>query len=169
MIIRWPSSLPLPHPNEYTFAMLKPDGYRANRLGAVLDLAYNSPAELRPVLLMEKTLTEPDVEFLYGHVREKYPEVWPVLRAFQLSDPSVLILFRGNRKAVTAWRETMGATDSIKAPPRTIRAFWGSRTVMCENVVHGSDSFLRALEEISYFLPDDLNHQVFNLNPYLPK
>ena len=44
-----------------------------------------------------------------------------------------------------------GLDQSCEAAPGTIRARWGSKTITRENVVHGSDSDARALEEIRYF------------------
>jgi nucleoside-diphosphate kinase len=51
--------------------------------------------------------------------------------------------------AVAAYREVMGATDSKKAAPGTIRAKYG--TDIEKNAVHGSDSPDNAKIELGFF------------------
>jgi nucleoside-diphosphate kinase len=140
-------------PGEYTFGMLKPDGYRRGLLGPILKTAWNSYAQLRPLIIQEVNLTVADVEFLYGHILHSRPEVYPALCQFSMSGPCYLMVLRGNllQDAVPSWRRVMGATNSKEAETGTIRNLWGNPTVIRENVVHGSDSEVRAFEEIDYF------------------
>jgi nucleoside-diphosphate kinase len=51
--------------------------------------------------------------------------------------------------AVSEWRNLMGATDSTKAEPGTIRAKYGTDISM--NATHGSDSDENAEKEINFF------------------
>ena len=51
--------------------------------------------------------------------------------------------------AVLKHRELLGATDSKKAAPGTIRAQWG--TDIERNAGHGSDSLDNAKQEIAFF------------------
>jgi nucleoside-diphosphate kinase len=51
--------------------------------------------------------------------------------------------------AVSEWRDLMGATDSTKAEPGTIRAKYGTDISM--NATHGSDSDENAVKEINFF------------------
>ena len=144
-------------PGSFTFAMVKPDGFKQGLLGEILKMAFDLDAQLTPILVQVHTLSEADVEFLYGHVKQEHPEVYPTLKDFSMSGPSDLIVFRRDDlnplgiNAVTAWRDLMGATRSGAAAPGTIRHRWGSREITCKNIVHGSDSEARANEEITYF------------------
>ena len=137
---------------KYTFALLKPDAYRRGLLGQVLMMAEGYG--IRPVALGETTLSVADVQFLYGHVEEKYPDVWPNMLAFMTSGPSYTLVLKSTcpeADVVQAWRNLMGYTKSWEAHPTTIRGRFGDQIICHENVVHGSDSRPRALEEIQHF------------------
>jgi len=51
--------------------------------------------------------------------------------------------------AVAHLRQTMGATDSRKAAPGTVRALYG--TDIERNAIHGSDSAENAATEVAFF------------------
>ena len=55
--------------------------------------------------------------------------------------------------AVSEWRDLMGATDSTKAEPGTIRADFAKS--IDANAVHGSDSLQSAAREIDYFFKEE--------------
>jgi nucleoside-diphosphate kinase len=65
--------------------------------------------------------------------------------------PIVAAVFEGPN-AVTAARQTMGATRPTEAAPGTIRADFGIE--VGRNLVHGSDSPESARREIDLFFPD---------------
>ncbi len=67
---------------------------------------------------------------------------------FITSAPIIAAVFEGDR-AIEAIRQTMGATDSVKATPGTIRGDYGLDIQM--NLVHGSDSPENAEREINLF------------------
>ncbi|HKA36285.1 MAG TPA: nucleoside-diphosphate kinase, partial [Thermoanaerobaculia bacterium] len=55
-------------------------------------------------------------------------------------------------EAVPQLRKTMGATDSRKADPGTIRNLYG--TDIERNAIHGSDSPENAAKEIAFFFSE---------------
>lgn len=150
-----------PAKGQITFAMLKPDGFRHNLSRPIMDMAYQ--VGLRHYMSRVIRMTEADVLFLYGHVKERYPEVWPKLLQFSLSGPvELIVLHRPEGDAVATWRSLMGCTKSCDAQAGTIRALWGDKQVTHANVVHGSDSDERAIEEIRHFMIDPLRDQKWN-------
>jgi nucleoside-diphosphate kinase len=54
--------------------------------------------------------------------------------------------------AVAHLRKTMGATDSRKAEPGTVRALYG--TDVERNAIHGSDSAENAAKEVAFFFSE---------------
>lgn len=150
-------------PGQATFAMIKPDGFRRGLFPCIIEMA--GQAGLRHFASRVLTMTEDDVVFLYGHVKERYPEVWPRLLEFSLSGPVEAIVFQGD-DAVATWRSLMGCTKSCDAGAGTIRALWGDKEVTHANVVHGSDSNERAIEEIRHFMVNPLAGQKWN--PEIP-
>lgn len=73
---------------------------------------------------------------------------------FITSSPIVAAVFEGE-KAIEAVRQTMGAADSVKASPGSIRGDFGLD--IQQNLVHGSDSAENAAREISlFFTPKEI-------------
>jgi nucleoside-diphosphate kinase len=72
---------------------------------------------------------------------------------FMSSAPLMAIVLEGDN-IIKRWRTMIGATDSSKADKGTIRGDFGSKTVIRENVVHGSDSPESAEFEINFFFND---------------
>ena len=66
------------------------------------------------------------------------------------SQSMVMALEKDN--AVTAWRETIGATNPKEAANGTIRHDFA--TSISENSVHGSDSDENAKKEIGFFFTE---------------
>ena len=66
------------------------------------------------------------------------------------SQSMVLALEKDN--AVSAWRETIGATNPKEANAGTIRRDFASS--IAENAVHGSDSDNNARKEIGFFFSE---------------
>jgi len=67
---------------------------------------------------------------------------------FIASAPIIAAVFEGD-KAIEAIRQTMGATDPVKAAPGSIRGDFGLD--IQQNLVHGSDSAENAEREINLF------------------
>jgi nucleoside-diphosphate kinase len=72
---------------------------------------------------------------------------------FITSSPIIAAVFEGE-KAIEAVRQTMGATDPVKASPGSIRGDFGLN--IQQNLVHGSDSAETAAKEISLFFPAEI-------------
>lgn len=135
---------------ERTFALIKPDAVRAKHVGQIISMIENSPT-LKIVDISSFTLDREDVEHLYtAHMNKPFFES---LAQFTMSGHVVMLVLEGVN-AVVEWRRMMGATDSNKADPETIRGMFGTKGGPDEikmNAVHGSDSRETAIEEIRWF------------------
>jgi nucleoside-diphosphate kinase len=69
---------------------------------------------------------------------------------YMTSGPVVLAVLRGD-KAISRWRQLMGATDPKKADAGTIRKDFGIDVE--QNATHGSDAPETAAQEIGFFFP----------------
>ncbi|MBI2165848.1 MAG: nucleoside-diphosphate kinase [Chloroflexi bacterium] len=86
-----------------------------------------------------------------AHVEKAF---FPGLLRFITSAPVIAIVFQG-KDAVEAVRQSMGATDPLKAAPGTIRGDWGLD--IGRNLIHGSDSPETARVEIGlFFRPEEI-------------
>jgi nucleoside-diphosphate kinase len=75
--------------------------------------------------------------------------------ARSVSGPVMPMALRGVN-AIHRWRTLLGATNSMVALPGTLRAEFGSRQKVADNVAHGSDSVAAARRELALFFPADL-------------
>ncbi len=91
-------------------------------------------------------LTRKEVENFYYVHRDK--SFFESLIQFMTEGPIFVMVLQGE-KALTVWRETMGATDPSKAEEGTIRQRYGESIE--RNAVHGSDSPESARFEIGFF------------------
>lgn len=131
---------------EQTLAIIKPDAVRKQVIGDIIQ-RYEQ-AGLHPVAMRMLTLTKNEAEGFYAVHRER--PFFDSLTTFMSSGPVVVLVLEGEN-AIAGNRDLMGATDSAKAAPGTIRAAHG--TSIEENAVHGSDSPESAAFEIGYFFP----------------
>jgi nucleoside-diphosphate kinase len=69
---------------------------------------------------------------------------------YMTSGPVVLAVLQGD-KAISRWRQLMGATDPKKADAGTIRKDFGIDVE--QNATHGSDAPETAAQEIGFFFP----------------
>ena len=60
-----------------------------------------------------------------------------------------MVLALQKENAVSAWRETIGATNPEEADEGTVRKLYANS--LGENAVHGSDSVASAEREVAYF------------------
>jgi len=70
------------------------------------------------------------------------------LCTYMTSGPVIVMVLEGD-KAITRWRELMGATDPAKASAGTIRKDFGENIE--RNAVHGSDAPETAAQEVPFF------------------
>lgn len=132
---------------ETTLTILKPDSVGAGETGKILDRLIQEGFVIRGLKLVR--LTEPQARAFYEVHKER--PFYGRLVEFMTSGPVVVAaLERGD--AVTHLREVMGATDSEKAAPGTLRAEFG--TDIERNAVHGSDSPENARREVGFFFAE---------------
>ncbi len=131
---------------ERTLAIIKPDAVKKQVIGDIIK-HYESTG-LHPVSIQMMSLTKRVAEGFYAVHRER--PFFESLTSFMTSGPVVVLVLEGE-DAIKRNRTLMGATDSAKAEPGTIRAAHG--TSIEENAVHGSDSPETAHFEIGYFFP----------------
>jgi nucleoside-diphosphate kinase len=129
---------------ERTFGIIKPDAVAKQAIGGVIDMLEKGG--LKVVALRLTHLTQPEAEGFYA-VHKARPFFGDLVK-FMTSGPCVLMGLEGEN-AIARYRELMGATDSKKAAPGTIRAKYG--TDIEKNAVHGSDGPDTARFELGYF------------------
>lgn len=129
---------------ERTLSIIKPDAVKANKIGEII--AMLEAAGLRVVAQKMLRLTREQAEGFYAVHRER-PFFKDLIR-FMTEGPVVVQVLEGEN-AIAKNREVMGATDSKKAAPGTIRHKFG--TDIERNAVHGSDGPDTARQEIAFF------------------
>ena len=134
---------------EFTLVILKPDGVKKNLLNVVLERFNDEGLNVSNLKTMD--LSKELVRKHYAHLltRNFYQE----LEDFMLSGPVVVMIVNGEN-AVHRVREIVGATDSRKALPNTIRGMYG--TDACRNIIHASDSNENALIETMRFYQEEI-------------
>ena len=133
---------------ERTFSILKPDATGRNLTGAIN--AIIERAGLRIVAQKRVRISREQAEKFYAVHRER--PFFRELVEFMISGPVVVQVLEGE-KAITRYREVMGATDPAKAADGTIRKIH-ARSIG-ENSVHGSDAPDTAVREIAQFFSDN--------------
>lgn len=133
-----------------TLVMVKPDGVSKNLIGTVLQRFEKAGLKAAGLKLLK--LSRERAEGFYAEHKGK--PFYPPLIDFMTSGPIVAVVWEGP-DAIKKARELMGATDSKKAEPGTLRRDFGTDNRM--NLVHGSDSPESAQREIQFhFKPDEL-------------
>ena len=128
---------------ERTLSMIKPDAVAKNCIGEII--AMLERGGLRVVAMKMVRLTREQAEGFYAVHKEK--PFFNSLCEFMTSGPIVVMVLEGEN-AIAKTREIMGATDSRKAAPGTIRNRFG--TDVEKNAVHGSDGPQTAVAEIAF-------------------
>jgi len=129
---------------ERTFSIVKPDAVKANRIGEII--ALFEAGGLRVVAQRMVRLSEGQARAFYAvHAQRSF---YKDLVKFMTEGPVVVQVLEGEN-AIARNREIMGATDSRKAAPGTIRQKFG--TDIERNAVHGSDAPDTAQQEIAFF------------------
>jgi nucleoside-diphosphate kinase len=129
---------------ERTFSIVKPDAVAKNKIGEVISLL--EAGGLRIVAQKMVRLTVEQARAFYAVHKER--PFYNDLVKFMTEGPVVVQVLEGEN-AIARNREIMGATDSRKAAPGTIRASIG--TDIERNAVHGSDAAETATQEIAFF------------------
>jgi nucleoside-diphosphate kinase len=132
---------------ERTLTILKPDSVAAGKIGGIL--AHLEKEGFR-LLGMRKTRLSPEQARAFYAVHRERP-FYGALVTFMTEGPVVVAALE-RVDAVAHLRKTMGATDSRKAEPGTVRNLFG--TDIERNAIHGSDSAENAAREIGFFFAD---------------
>lgn len=132
---------------ETTLAILKPDSVGAGNAGKILAHLEEEGFTLRGLEVLR--LHQAQAREFYAVHRER--PFYDSLVAFMTSGPVIPVALE-RENAVSHLREVMGATDSEKAAPGTIRNLYG--TNIEKNAIHGSDSPENAAKELRFFFSD---------------
>ena len=115
--------------------------------GKIYDRIISAGFKILGAKLIKISLAQ--AEGFYG-VHKGKPFYEELTKFMSSSQSMVLVLEKNN--AVTAWRETIGATNPEEATEGTIRCDFAIS--IGENAVHGSDSDENAKKEIGYFFTE---------------
>ena len=129
---------------ERTLAIVKPDAVERGLAGEILKRVEASGLKISALKKIQ--LARAQAERFYDVHKER--PFYKGLCDYMTSGPVVIAVLSGD-KAITRWRELMGATDPAKANPGTIRKDLGLDVE--KNAVHGSDAPETAAKEISFF------------------
>jgi nucleoside-diphosphate kinase len=136
--------------SERTLVLVKPDGVQRALIGEVL-----SRFEAKGFRVNALKMLRMDTAMARRHYAEHVDKpFFTGLAEFITSGPLVAMVLEGPG-AVATVRQIMGVTDPAKSAPGTIRGDLGLTIGM--NIIHGSDSPERAVEEIAlFFTPDEV-------------
>ncbi len=127
-----------------TFAIIKPDAVNNGNTGKIYDRIISTGFKILGAKLIRMTLAQAQGFYAIHKGKPFYDELTDFMSS---SQSMVLALEKDN--AVSAWRETIGATNPEEAAEGTIRRDFA--TSIGENAVHGSDSDENAKKEIGFF------------------
>tara|TARA_B100001146_G_scaffold57290_1_gene50319 strand:- start:395 stop:820 length:426 start_codon:yes stop_codon:yes gene_type:complete len=130
--------------NNRTFAMIKPDAVRNGYMGKILDRIIEADFKILGAKLIRMTKAQADGFYAIHRERPFFQE----LTTF-MSSGKAIVLALEKENAVSAWRDTIGATNPAEAVEGTIRKDFA--TSLGENAVHGADSDENAAIEIGFF------------------
>jgi nucleoside-diphosphate kinase len=130
-----------------TFAIIKPDAVKNGNTGKIYDRINSAGFKILGAKLIRMTLAQAQ-EFYAIHEGKPFYEE---LTEFMSSSQAMVIALQ-KENAVSAWRETIGATNPKEAAEGTIRRDFA--TSIGENAVHGSDSDDNAKKEIGFFFSE---------------
>ena len=132
---------------ERTLMIIKPDAVAKNAIGSIIARVEGEGFIVRALRMVE--LSAEQARAFYAVHRER--PFYGKLVEFMTSGPAVpMALERAD--AVAHLRAFIGPTNSLEAPPGTIRGDFGS-DVQC-NAVHASDSAVNAEAELAFFFAD---------------
>jgi nucleoside-diphosphate kinase len=131
-----------------TFVACKPDAVERGLVGEIIRRFEAKGLTLAAAEL--RTVDRATAERHYAeHVGKPF---FDDLVAFITRGPAMLMVIEGPEDTWEVVRTMMGATNSAKAAPGTIRGDLSAK--FTENLVHGSDSAESAAREIGIFFPN---------------
>ena len=129
---------------EKTLAIIKPDGVERNLIGKILQRIETDGFKI--VALKMAHLRKQEAQGFYNVHRAR--SFFDELTTYMSSGPVVIMVLQAN-KAISRWRELMGATNPAEAAGGTLRKEFGLN--LEKNTTHGSDGPETAAFEVSYF------------------
>jgi len=127
-----------------TFAMIKPDAVGNGFTGKIIDHILKAGFTIAGMRYTWMSRSTAEGFYAVHAERPFYGE----LVEFMSSGPAVVLALEKDN-AVSAWRESIGATDPAEAAEGTIRKLYAESKG--RNAVHGSDSDENAEKEIAFF------------------
>ena len=134
---------------ERTLTIIKPDSTAAGHIGEIIAEIEKAGFRIRTMKMVH--LTRQQAEAFYQVHRGK-PFFDSLVKSMTEGPAVPMALERDD--AISKLREIMGATDSTKAAPGTIRNKFG--TDIERNAIHGSDAPETAAVEIAFFFGERL-------------
>ena len=133
---------------EKTFVLVKPDGVQRGLIGLIIQRL-----ESRGLKLVGAKFIQVSNELARNHysIHQGKP-FYEGLIQYITSSPVMAMVWSGP-EAVSAVRQTMGATDPLKAAPGTIRHDFALS--ISRNLTHASDSAENAISEINLWFTKD--------------
>jgi nucleoside-diphosphate kinase len=129
---------------ERTLAIIKPDAVGKNLVGKIIGLLEEAGFVVREMRMTK--LSESEARSFY-EVHAERP-FYASLVGFMTSGRCVPMVLE-RKSAVSALRETIGATDPARAAEGTIRQLFAESVE--RNAIHASDSPENAAREIAFF------------------
>lgn len=146
---------------ERTLILIKPDAIQRGLIGSIL--ARFESRGLKVIGMKMLKMTEAMSKDHYSHLVTK--PFYPDLEKFMTHHPVIAMAIEG-KECVQVVRDLMGATNSRKAAPGTIRGDLSMST--SRNIIHGSDSLETAEKEIKrFFKPEELHAYKLSSTDYL--
>ena len=130
-----------------TLAIIKPDAVKKGTAGKIYDRIISTGFKILGAKLIKMSLAQAQGFYAIHEGKPFYDE----LTKFMSSSQSIVLALEKDN-AVSAWRETIGATNPEEATEGTIRRDFATSTG--ENAVHGSDSDENAKKEIGFFFAE---------------
>ena len=130
-----------------TFAIIKPDAIKNRYTGKIYDRILEAGFNVLCAKLLKMTKSQAEEFYAVHKDRPFYSELTEFM-----SSNACMVLALQKDNAVSAWRETIGATNPKEAIEGTIRRDFANNVQ--ENAVHGSDSDENAEKEIAFFFTD---------------
>lgn len=135
---------------EQTLVILKPSTIQRSLVGDVIERFQRKGLYIAGIKMMQ--LTEDLLRLHYAHLVER--PFFPSLLKSMMATPVIAMVLSGF-EAIEVVRSMVGATNSRKAAPGTIRGDFGMSGQ--ENIVHASDSPENAAVEIKrFFKPEEI-------------
>ncbi|HUV15493.1 MAG TPA: nucleoside-diphosphate kinase [Pelolinea sp.] len=134
--------------SQRTLVLIKPDGVQRGLIGEII-----SRLEKRGLMLIAMDYRQISKEFAEKHYRMHIGKpFYKGLIKYITSSPLVAMVWEGT-EAVSAVRQTVGATNPLEASPGTIRHDLAILT--SRNLIHASDSVETAEMEIAMWFDNE--------------